>query len=151
MTDPRKPLFVPVPNHWSSRLSGSDAARSLAEGLASTTGMEVNSGAVRRIRRTAKQGMLAWSERSQNVRNAFAITDHDALTGRHVYLVDDVLTSGATAAEISRLLLSSGASRVDVVVIARGTGSRETAVPGSPMDQNERSDRKASDSVLATG
>ena len=71
--------------------------------------------------------MLPWSERRQNVRNAFQVKHRESLIGRHVYLVDDVLTSGATAAEISRLLMKAGARRVDVVVIARGTGVRESS------------------------
>lgn len=126
----QKPLIVPVPNHWThawSRAAGT--AKSLALAISDATHWPVNSRTVRRTRKTAKQGMLSWTERKRNVRGAFEIRSAKQLTARHVLLVDDVLTSGATAAELASRIKKAGASRVTVVVVARGTGARESPPP----------------------
>jgi ComF family protein len=121
-----KTWIVPVPNHWTHSFSGAaDSAGSIAKHFGREIGIPVATDTVVRIRKTGKQGMLSWTERSTNVRNAFQISRRAELVGAHIWLVDDVLTSGATCAEISRILKKAGASRVSVLVAARGTGSRE--------------------------
>lgn len=121
------PILVPVPYHWTHGFStAADTASVLARGIAAYTHWPLVTGAVRRHRKTAKQGILSWSERTRNVRRAFAMRAPQLVQGRQVLLVDDVLTSGATAAELTRLLLSAGALQVTVVVAARGTGVRES-------------------------
>ncbi|HBE70094.1 MAG TPA: ComF family protein, partial [Planctomycetaceae bacterium] len=55
---------------------------------------------------------------------AFVVKHSQCLKGRHVFLVDDVLTSGATAAEVAKVVRAAGASSVDILVVARGTGTR---------------------------
>ena len=71
-------------------------------------------------RSTQKQGTLASTSRLKNVQNAFSVNSSAALQGLRILLIDDVMTSGATVNEISRVLLSSGAEKVYVGVIARG-------------------------------
>ena len=120
------PVLVPVPYHWSHGFStAADTAELLANGISHRTSWPVVRGAIGRVRKTAKQGVLSWAERKVNVRRAFAVKSSRLIEQRHVLLVDDVMTSGATAAEISRLLLKAGARRVSVVVAARATGVRE--------------------------
>ena len=68
---------------------------------------------------TAPQADLDAPARRRNVRGAFAVTNPEAVFGRHVVLVDDVLTTGATAGECARCLLRAGASTVGVITIAR--------------------------------
>ncbi len=121
------PLLVPVPYHWSHGFSSAaDTAELLAFGIAERTRWPVVRGAVRRVRKTAKQGVMSWNERKANVRKAFVVNATELLLERQVLLVDDVLTSGATAAELSRILLAAGAASVSVVVAARATGVRES-------------------------
>ena len=74
-----------------------------------------------RTRDTPHQLALPVERRAGNVRAAFAVEPRRAgeLAGRHVALVDDVMTTGATAAEMARVLLQAGAARVDVWVVAR--------------------------------
>ena len=127
-------VVVPVPNYWTHPLSGTaNTAMSLACAIGRETGIAVNTRAIRKTRKTSKQGMLSWAERRKNVRGAFQVRSANALTGRHVLLVDDVLTSGATAGELASRIVGAGASRVTVVVVARGTGRREaeSATPPS--------------------
>lgn len=121
------PLLIPVPYHWSHAFSSSaNTAELLAQGIAITSGWPIAQRIVRRMRKTSKQGLLSWAERKTNVRHAFSVKSPDGIRGRQVWLVDDVMTSGATAAELARLLLKSGAAQVNVAVVARGTGVRES-------------------------
>ena len=77
-----------------------------------------------RVRRTRAQVGLGQSERNRNVKGAFSVSRHRAaeVMGRKVVLVDDVLTSGATASECARALLKAGAAEVDVLVFALVSG-----------------------------
>lgn len=123
----RPPTLVPVPYHWSHGFStAADTAELIAWGIAAQTSWPVAPRAVRRVRKTAKQGVLTWAQRRGNVRRAFAIRRPSDIRGRHVIIVDDVFTSGATAAELARVLLRGGAAAVSVAVIARATGVRDS-------------------------
>jgi predicted amidophosphoribosyltransferase len=68
---------------------------------------------------TDAQQDLDAKARKRNLRNAFALTPDAELSGRHFALVDDVLTTGATAQALARLLMNAGAARVDVYCLAR--------------------------------
>ena len=74
-----------------------------------------------RIRDTAHQVDLALDRRSANVRGAFALEPlrAHAVRGLHVTVVDDVMTTGATAGEMAAALKQAGAARVDIWVVAR--------------------------------
>ncbi|MDP6804490.1 MAG: phosphoribosyltransferase family protein [Rhodospirillales bacterium] len=76
---------------------------------------------IARRRRTPSQGGLGPSARRRNLARAFAAVPEraDAIADRHVLLVDDVLTTGATAEACSRALLGAGAAAVDVLTLAR--------------------------------
>ncbi len=118
-----------MPNHWSrTYLRRICHASSLARALSTKLEWPIVRGAVVRTRKTAKQGMLSWSERSVNVRGAFRVRQAKRIEGRCVVLVDDVLTSGATANEVSKVLMRAGAAKVVVAVVARGTGAREVVL-----------------------
>ncbi|MEO8268915.1 MAG: double zinc ribbon domain-containing protein [Aureliella sp.] len=121
------PLLIPVPYHWSHSFSSSaNTSELLAQAIASNNGWPISQRIVRRTRKTLKQGLLSWAERKINVRHAFSVGSSKSIQDRQVWLVDDVMTSGATAAELARLLLKSGAAQVNVAVVARGTGVRES-------------------------
>ncbi|GIW98279.1 MAG: phosphoribosyltransferase [Pirellulaceae bacterium] len=118
---------IAVPNHWTHRLTGGgDVAGDLARWLARELGLPLWRGTVHRTRNTAKQGMLTWGERRDNVRGAFQATRVSVLSEKNVILVDDVMTSGATLAEVAGVLVRAGCRRVIAAVIARGTGTRST-------------------------
>ena len=123
-----KVVLLPVPNYWTHSFMGAaDAAGSLATQVSKHTGLPCLTRMLRRIRKTDKQGMLSWSERAKNVRGAFEIADAEVVKGSHVIVVDDVLTSGATCAEIASRLKRAGAYQVTILVAARGTGAKESA------------------------
>jgi ComF family protein len=115
-------LLVPVPLHWrrgfSRRFNQSGA---LARSISRHSGVAVARDALRRIRPTEHQIGLSRSERATNVQGAFQVaTERRAeIQGRRVILVDDVLTSGATADTCARALLRARAAQVGLLVFAR--------------------------------
>jgi ComF family protein len=115
------PLLVPVPLHWLRlwRRRYNQAAL-LAQSLAMLGRAPYAAHVLVRHRRTPSQVGLDRQKRVTNLKGAFAVSQaaRAQIAGRRILLVDDVLTTGATAAEASRCLLESGASAVDVVVFA---------------------------------
>ena len=89
-------------------------ARAAAQPLGLPAGNELI-----RVRHTPPQVHLPRSRRIENVRGAFAVPHPGAIEAAAVLLVDDVTTTGATANEASRALLSAGASRVVLAVVSK--------------------------------
>ena len=113
-------LITWVPLHWWRRWNrGYNQAELLARRLASLSGQPARP-LLKRIRWTAPQTRLTRSARLANVRGAFALRRGISITGKRVLLVDDVLTTGATASEASSVLLTAGA-QVSVAVLAVAT------------------------------
>jgi len=116
-------VVCPVPMHWCRRfkrkINGPDI---LATGVARVVSRPVNFKLLHCIRLPKKQGMLPLEQRHKNVQFSYAVNVREArrFVGKRVLLVDDVMTSGATLNELSRLLLRNGIESVSVAVIARG-------------------------------
>lgn len=115
-------IVVPVPLHprrlWQRRFNQSGM---IAAEIAKRLERPHLPDLVDRIKPTRRQVGLKASERAANVQGAFRVSTEARakLAGRHVLLVDDVYTTGATAKAVTRALLRGGAARVDVVVFAR--------------------------------
>jgi ComF family protein len=115
-------LLLPVPLHAARlRERGYNQAWELARRLGRRLGCRADPSLLLRIRDTPRQLALAPAGRAANVRGAFALEPRrrEEVRGRSVTVVDDVMTTGATAAEIARVLLAAGAARIDVWVVAR--------------------------------
>jgi len=112
-----------VPMHWRRRfkrkINGPDI---IATGVAHVVARPVNFKLLKCIRLPKKQGTLSREQRQKNVQSSYAVNVPEArrFVGKRVLLVDDVMTSGATLNELSRLLLRNGIESVGVAVIARG-------------------------------
>jgi ComF family protein len=122
-------VFVPVPLHpWRRLERGYDQARLLADFAGAECGVPVVR-ALARQRPTAVQGSAGAVSRAANVRGAFRLarwplrTAQRVAAAREVWLVDDVVTSGATLRECARVLRRRGARRVSALAIARAARS----------------------------
>lgn len=113
-------VVIPVPLH-PRRLAerGYNQAALLANAVAKETRARFEPRALVRIADTPRQAELAREARFQNVANAFAVRKKDALSGRHVLLVDDVSTTGATLDACRRALESCRPKAVQSIVLAR--------------------------------
>ncbi len=119
---PTPALLLPVPlSEARLRERGYNQAWELARRLGRRLGCTADANLLLRTRDTDHQLALAPERRAGNVRGAFAVEPRrrHELAGREVTLVDDVMTTGATAGEIARVLLQAGAAAVRVWVIAR--------------------------------
>jgi ComF family protein len=113
-----RPLLTPVPLHPGRvRERGYNQSLEIARVLARRLDLPLAPRLVRRLRATPPQVGLDPIQRRRNVRGAFALAGD--VEGRHVVIVDDVLTTGCTASEIARCLRRGGAESVGVWVIAR--------------------------------
>lgn len=122
-------VLVPMPLHrnrlWTRKFN---QAALIAFEVGRACGVAVDPEALARIRSTRPQVGLGERERVANVRGAFKVPGSHAavIAGRRVVLIDDVLTTGATASAATRALRRAGAARVDVLTFAR-------VAPGGPV------------------
>jgi ComF family protein len=112
--------ITPVPLHarrlWTRRFN---QAAALGREIARRAGKPFEPALLRRIKATRSQVGLSREQRVQNMQGAFRAAPAASVQGRRIALVDDVLTSGATANAAARALLGAGAAQVDLIVFAR--------------------------------
>lgn len=114
----RPELIIPVPLH-AVRLHerGYNQATELARPIARALSIPIDYQHCQRRRATAVQSDLPAKERSRNVKGVFSVARE--LRARHVAIVDDVMTTGATVAELSAALRKAGVEKIDIWVCAR--------------------------------
>lgn len=138
-------VIVPMPLHWRKRWQrGFNQSELLARDLGRRTRIRVMN-ALRRVRNTSSQAGLTSAKRRQNVSGAFRARKN-SLEGKSVLLVDDVMTTGATAASCARALKVSGARQVTLLTLARADrrlgfdhSFRDLNFSGSVADAQSRS------------
>ncbi|MGE3247292.1 MAG: ComF family protein [Beijerinckiaceae bacterium] len=115
-------VLIPVPLHrWRLFSRRFNQAALLAHSVAKATGVPCDPLLLKRLKPTQPQVGKSKAQRADNVQGAFGIDTaaRAKIAGKRVVLVDDVLTSGATANAAARVLLRSGAKNVDILVFAR--------------------------------
>lgn len=118
----RVDVVVPVPLHWTRRwMRGFNQTELLAERIAGSLGARYRPRWLRRIRRTDLQTRQSSPQgRRSNMKNAFAATRWCEAKDRTIVLVDDVLTTGATAHEAAKALRLQKPAKILVAVLAHG-------------------------------
>ncbi|HEY0148801.1 MAG TPA: ComF family protein [Allosphingosinicella sp.] len=119
---PSDALLVPVPLHrWRIWKRGYNQSALIAAALSRRTGLELAPDLLRRVKATPPLRGMGRRERAETVRGAFRVPSEakERLRGRHLILVDDVYTSGATASACAKALKRAGAAEVEVLCWAR--------------------------------
>lgn len=117
--DQRFDVIVPMPMHWWRKWRrGFNQAELLASVIGRRTGLPVRDAMGRRWQKQAQAG-LTNAKRRANVEGAFRAKKPRAVQGKRVLLIDDVMTTGATASSCARVLKRAGASYVALLTVAR--------------------------------
>src|ERR1700683_1684242 len=123
--------LVPVPLHWRRNWARRfNQSGMLAAAGSSQTCVPVGAPALKRVKASVQRVGLSRSERAANIQGAFRVPAEGkaAIIGRRLVLIDDALTSGATAEGCARALLRAGAANVDVLVFARVADPIQTSI-----------------------
>ena len=120
---------VPVPLHWRREAArGFNQAEEIARALCQARGWRLRADLCRRVRDTPEQSALCANLRRDNLRGAFALTRTGAAARcRHVVVVDDVLTTGATALAMASLFRGAGVPRVSLWTVAHTSAPVQAA------------------------
>ena len=117
---PQVDLILPIPLHPRRlRERGFNQSLVLARSLFKEDLEKIRTKVLVRSRYTTSQAGLRGADRRRNVRGVFAVSNKEAVKGRSVMILDDIHTTGATAAECSRTVLKAGAWKVLVLTLAR--------------------------------
>lgn len=121
METDRPEILIPVPLHpqrWRER--GYNQAQEMAQALSSRLAIPIDTQTCVRLHANRPQVGLERDERRLNVRGAFGASR--IIPAKHIAILDDVVTTGSTAAEVARVLRQAGAERVDLWAVARAPG-----------------------------
>jgi len=112
-------VIIPVPLHPDKlRQRGYNQSDSFAEGIASAMGVHFDPNGLRRIKATDTQTRKHRYERYENVNSVFEVSHPENLMGKHILLVDDVITTGSTFIACAETLLKVPGTRVSIAALA---------------------------------
>jgi len=116
-------VLLPVPLHPSKeRRRGYNQSACIARGVSVVTGIPIDTVSVARIKNTESQTTMSASQRWHNVQGIFVLRDASALRNKHVLIIDDVLTTGATTTACADALEGVEGVRVSILTLARAVG-----------------------------
>jgi len=111
--------IIPLPLHETKhKIRGYNQCTSIVNGMTIHLGIPVLHDAVKRITANATQTNKGRFERWLNVENIFAVVSPEILSGKHILLVDDVITTGSTLEACAKVLLASGVREVSLATLA---------------------------------
>lgn len=129
-------LIIPVPLHWWKQWRrGFNQSLLLAREVSRATGTKICR-AVRRVHSTQAQAGLTGHKRRENMRGAFRVLSRRQVANKRILLIDDVMTTGATAGSCARVLKRAGAARVTLLTLARVDRRLTVAVRDTTLNRN---------------
>lgn len=123
-------FIVPVPlSRKRRRKRGYNQSEKLARGVANVTGLPVREDVLERTLDNPTQTKLSGPEREENVKDIFKLRDESAVSGRHILVVDDVLTFGYTLISCTQALCRAQGVRISVLTLGLAGGLRRVVFP----------------------
>lgn len=122
-------VYVPMTKK-AKRKRGYNQTYLLAKELSARTAIPLLKNALIKTKETSAQKGLSRKERAENLKGAFKVADRKSVKGKIVLLVDDILTTGATADELARIMLSAGAKKVYLATVA-SVGYKNPTLPST--------------------
>lgn len=111
-------LIVPIPlAHKRERQRGYNQSMMIARGIHEVTDIRIEPKAVKRTMFEVSQTRKNWWERRENVDNVFKLVRPESVSGKHLLLVDDIMTTGATLTACARELLKAGDVKISVLTL----------------------------------
>ena len=113
-------LIIPLPIHkHRERERGYNQSREIARGISYISKIKVGNNVVERSRYTISQTKLTHADRTKNVENAFRLLRPNEIRSKHILLVDDIITTGATIAACANVLAKAEDVKISVMTIGR--------------------------------
>ena len=111
--------IVPIPLHWRRKLERHyNQSYHIAKGISRSTGIPIWENVVKRMVNNVSQTRVARDERLNNVKNIFRVADAEKVKGKHLLLVDDVITTGATIKSCAKELAKVSGVKISVLSLA---------------------------------
>lgn len=112
-------VILPVPLHKKKQqIRGYNQSEWIARGIAAVTGISIDTESVVRRKNTETQTRKSFLERWENVEGIFELNHAESLIGKHILIVDDVLTTGATTVECASCLTDIEGIRISILTLA---------------------------------
>lgn len=113
--------IIPIPLHWKrQRKRHYNQSLYIAKGISKATGIPIYDNVVKRVVNNPSQTKMNNSERRDNVDGIFLLKDEQKIEGKHILLVDDVTTTGATIASCAKELSKAPNTKISVLTLALG-------------------------------
>lgn len=121
--------IIPVPLHWKRRMKRHyNQSFYIAKGISKTTGIPIYNNVIKRVINNPSQTKMNSSERRNNVDGIFQLKNKDKISNKHILLVDDVTTTGATITSCAKELSKAPNTKISVLTLALGG---KTPIPAS--------------------
>lgn len=112
-------LIIPVPLHWKRKMTRSyNQSYYIAKGISKATGISTDTSIVKRVVNNKSQTHLSPLKRCENVKGIFKLMKPELITGKHILLVDDVITMGATTTECAKEMMKAQSIKLSVISLA---------------------------------
>ena len=112
-------IIIPVPLSWRKLLKrGYNQCDYIAQGISDETGIPIEKNAVRRVKHNVSQTNFDRQQRQENVENIFSLAHPELVRGKHILIIDDVLTTGATICSLGNVICNAGDVKISVLTLA---------------------------------